>query len=36
MFWGRAASMAFPFSMFTIAHLTTGFKSQARVYCNRI
>ena len=31
---GRAASMAFPFSMLNIAHLAAGFKSQTHVYCN--
>lgn len=34
MLWGRAASMAFPFSMLNIAHLAVGFKSQTHVYCN--
>ena len=33
---GRAASMAFPFSMLNIAHLAAGFKSQTHVYCNVI
>ena len=36
MLWGRAASMAFPFSMLNIAHLAVGFKSQTHVYCNVI
>jgi len=36
MLWGRAASMAFPFSVYNIAHLVAGFKSQTHVYCNVI
>lgn len=31
MLWGRAASMAFPFSMLNIAHLPAGFKNQTHV-----
>ena len=31
---GRAASMALPFSVFNIAYLAAGFKSQTHVYCN--
>ncbi len=28
--------MAFPFSVYNIAHLEAGFKSQTHVYCNVI
>lgn len=36
MLWGRAAFMAFPFSMHNIAHPAAGFKHQTHVCCNVI